>query len=277
MGHRAGERAVRTHRSCPAVGGDTHKAIPVFEIPQLRAVDLVNRLTVFPDAVAAAPEPVTRLHHKVHFRHLPQNLHFSLGSQLGQLTPDQPVHQKEVISLIPDHMSAVQRRHPDTGEGHPVILAEGFSDTGSGDLHPCILHRHPAYRFGILKISAGAGIQPEIPVFGVCRLCSGYRRPRHALPGRSTGLKDHIAVRSKFPVDGSEIRQIQGVDPLSVRQDDHIRPHGHQLLRRIRQTKLHRVAVHHEPAALGVAKAVLGDDSRHRPAGVQNASSPSGT
>ena len=61
-------RAVRTHGCGPRVGGDAQKSVPVLEIAQCAAVQLIHGLAVH-HAVLAAPHPVLALTHIVHIRY----------------------------------------------------------------------------------------------------------------------------------------------------------------------------------------------------------------
>ena len=259
-----GERPLRPQAHGVAVGGQPLKAVPVFEIPQLAGVDFIDDLPRPVGAVAAAPEPVAAFDHIVHQGHPAADGH---GIVTGQLPRQQPRHHQKIHPPQGDHPLL---RHPfrDAGEGNAVPLPKGSADVGGGELHIGALHADPHSRArrplhqgrGLL-----GGIQPEGHILRVLRLLGlGIAGQQGSTVGGSRS-EGHGAGGGVYRLQIAEIRQIQGVDVLFVREDHHIGPHGQKPLGAVllpfRKPQLHPVAVDDEPGAVHPAQAVPGNEA----------------
>ena len=176
----------RPHRHRIAVRGYALVRPPVGGVAQLAAVD-------FMVCRGAAPEPVVLLHHKIHLRAGPLHPHLpGLGQRLLQNARKQDVVRPRVREYpVPVQPAFLQpaHRHPVQGL-QPLAQPRGaHQHIGGGLRNPYPLGLAPGFHHRRIP----AGVQPQLPVFGILRRRAALR----VLPvGRAVPLGQGHAHRA---------------------------------------------------------------------------------
>ena len=259
-----GEGTLRAQAHLVAVGGDALEAVPVFEIPQLAGVDFVDDFPLAVGAVAAAPEPVFAFDDKIHDGQPPAEGDGGVPKEL----PLQQAGHHQVVGVPGGDDALGGHLLRRTGDGDPIPLPEGGADAGMGEPEIGFLHAHPhSGALGPLQQHRRllGGIQPEGHVgwiLGLLRLAVGRQQRFSAGCG---GCEGHSALGGEFRLQIAEIREIQGVDVLFIREDNDIGPHGNHPFGAVRlplrQTHFHLIPIHHEFGAVHPAQAVSGNQA----------------
>ena len=272
---RAGPLPVRAAARAPRVRRHALVALPVFEVPQLAAVDLIDGLAVR-HAVLAAPQPVPALGDEVHAWDLPGRLH-GPARHLRRLVDEADDHKVALAHIVED-LAAVelldllvpgQPRKPDA-----VVLLKALPDAIGRKLQ---IHRRHGYPLArrlrplLERVELAGRIQPVLAIRRVFRLAGLRVADRQRRPVDKTKRNFHVRARRvdhillpHVPV----VRVLLGVEVDPVREDAQICAHGNELLfprrdRHGRHIRLHRSAVDIKHLVLHPAQRILRQNALH--------------
>ena len=267
MGDRSGKLSIGTAGSHIAVRGNAHETVPVLEVSQFGSIDFIDNRTVCRHTVPAAPQPVIGFGYEIHLGHLSCHRNGAVCGRLGGHHV-QDAHHNDIVFLAgPQHHGSIQCLQGfafDAGNGHTVILLKSLADAGSTDLHigGCNIHPHSAGCTVLIQCMRRRGsVDPVVHVGRFLRLRGRNNGIFVFCAVNGTQLEVHISGAGKAGVNIAMLRQIQSVDPLPVRQDNHICAHGNQLLGAVflcdRKAHIHRIPIDHKVHAIHIAQIVL--------------------
>ena len=232
IGDGAGEDAVTPPRSCVAVGGQPHIAVPVFKIAQLAGIDLVHRLAVH-HAVLAAPYAVVALRHKIHVWYAARH---GNGACLGDACIFQNTHYHKAVRVRGvDHIAAVQPfpLSRESGNRHAVILRKSHANTGACNFQVGGGDRRPHAAVGgklLERRRIGGCIHPQLAVFRPHRRLAAHGVTAVFRSVLFAQRHRHLAGRFHLVLHTAVLAELLRVQPFFVRPDQQIGAHGNELL-----------------------------------------------